>query len=124
MAHSEAIRFSLVKLEIEIRMLRLLVRETALAMDVLPHALVPHRLAHKISTYNCYTNRLCTQSADQANLVHGANGYSRHWPFEHILRHHRRYRMTEDAEEIQMRKVAVYLFGFGGSRSEDEAGQA
>ena len=32
--------------------------------------------------------------------------------FEHIYRHHRRYRITEGAEEIQMRRVAGYLFGF------------
>jgi drug/metabolite transporter (DMT)-like permease len=38
--------------------------------------------------------------------VHGGIGYSRHKPFEHIYRHHRRYRITEGSEEIQMRKVA------------------
>ncbi|HUP21801.1 MAG TPA: acyl-CoA dehydrogenase family protein, partial [Thermoanaerobaculia bacterium] len=35
--------------------------------------------------------------------------------FEHIYRHHRRYRITEGSEEIQIRKVAAGLFGFGGS---------
>ena len=35
-----------------------------------------------------------------------------HKPFEHIYRHHRRYRITEGAEEIQMRRVAGYMFGF------------
>ena len=44
--------------------------------------------------------------------VHGGIGYSRHKPFEHIYRHHRRYRITEGSEEIQMRRVAGYLFGF------------
>jgi hypothetical protein len=34
-------------------------------------------------------------------------------PFEHIYRHHRRYRITEGSEEIQMRKVAQDLFGLG-----------
>jgi len=29
-------------------------------------------------------------------------GYTRHEPFEHIYRHHRRYRITEGAEEIQI----------------------
>ena len=29
---------------------------------------------------------------------------------------HRRYRITEGAEEIQMRKVAAYLFGYLGPR--------
>jgi peptide chain release factor 3 len=43
--------------------------------------------------------------------VHGGIGYSRHKPFEHIYRHHRRYRITEGSEEIQMRKVGAYLFG-------------
>jgi acyl-CoA dehydrogenase len=46
--------------------------------------------------------------------VHGGIGYSRHKPFEHIYRHHRRYRITEGSEEIQMRKVAGHLFGFMG----------
>ena len=34
-------------------------------------------------------------------------------PFEHIYRHHRRYRITEGSEEIQMRNIARGLFGFG-----------
>jgi hypothetical protein len=37
---------------------------------------------------------------------------SRHKPFEHIYRHHRRYRITEGSEEIQMRRVAGYIFGY------------
>jgi acyl-CoA dehydrogenase len=45
----------------------------------------------------------------------GGVGYSRHMPFEHIYRHHRRYRITEGSEEIQMRKVGQHLFGFGRS---------
>ena len=36
---------------------------------------------------------------------------TRHMPFEHIYRHHRRYRITEGAEEIQIRRVAGVLFG-------------
>ena len=34
----------------------------------------------------------------------------------HGYRHHRRYRITEGAEEIQMRKVGAYLFGYLGPR--------
>ena len=49
--------------------------------------------------------------------VHGGMGYSRYKPFEHIYRHHRRYRITEGAEEIQIRKVAAYLLGFVGANS-------
>jgi alkylation response protein AidB-like acyl-CoA dehydrogenase len=43
-------------------------------------------------------------------------GYTRHMPFEHIYRHHRRYRITEGSEEIQIRKVGHELFkrGLGG----------
>ena len=38
-------------------------------------------------------------------------------PFEHIYRHHRRYRITEGSEEIQMRRVAGYLFGLMSQRA-------
>ena len=57
------------------------------------------------------------EAADRAMQVHGGLGYSRHKPFEHIYRHHRRYRITEGAEEIQMRRVAGYLFGFMSQRA-------
>ena len=43
----------------------------------------------------------------------GGVGCSRHMPFEHISRHHRRDCITAGAEEIQTRKVAKHLFGFG-----------
>ena len=44
----------------------------------------------------------------------GARGHRlhAHKPFEHIYRHHRRYRITEGSEEIQLRKIAGHLFGF------------
>jgi alkylation response protein AidB-like acyl-CoA dehydrogenase len=44
-------------------------------------------------------------------------GYSRALPFEHIYRHHRRYRITEGTEEVQIRRVAQYLFNFSGKRA-------
>ena len=44
---------------------------------------------------NYWANRLCCEAADRAIQVHGGIGYSRHKPFEHIYRHHRRYRITE-----------------------------
>jgi acyl-CoA dehydrogenase len=50
---------------------------------------------------------------------HGGMGYSRHKPFEHIYRHHRRYRITEGSEEIQMRKVAGFLFGYMGPKRKE-----
>ena len=58
----------------------------------------------------------CCEAADRAIQVHGGIGYSRHMPFEHIYRHHRRYRITEGSEEIQIRRVAQYLFNFSGKR--------
>jgi alkylation response protein AidB-like acyl-CoA dehydrogenase len=61
---------------------------------------------------NYWANRMCCEAADRAMQVHGGLGYSRHKPFEHIYRHHRRYRITEGSEEIQMRRVAGYMFGF------------
>ena len=44
----------------------------------------------------------------------GGMGYNRAMPFEHIYRHHRRYRITEGSDEIQIRKVAGKLFGITG----------
>ena len=72
----------------------------------------PLSQSDKVSMCNFVANRLCCDAADRAMQVHGGLGYSRHQPFEHIYRHHRRYRITEGAEEIQMRRVAGYMFGF------------
>jgi hypothetical protein len=57
-------------------------------------------------------------ASNQAMQVHGGIGYSRHMAFEHIYRHHRRYRITEGSEEIQIRKVGAFLFGFLGPKRE------
>ena len=65
--------------------------------------------------WEIWANRLCREAADRAMQVHGGMGYSRHKPFEHIYRHHRRYRITEGSEEIQKRKVAGFLFGYMGA---------
>ena len=73
---------------------------------------IERELSDKVSMCNYWANRLCCEAADRAMQVHGGLGYSRHKPFEHIYRHHRRYRITEGAEEIQMRRVAGYMFGF------------
>jgi acyl-CoA dehydrogenase len=48
--------------------------------------------------------------------VHGGIGYSRYKQFEHHYRHHRRYRITEGSDEIQLRKIAGHLFGYIGGR--------
>jgi acyl-CoA dehydrogenase len=56
---------------------------------------VEKQLSDKVSMCNYWANRLVCEAADRAMQVHGGIGYSRHKPFEHIYRHHRRYRITE-----------------------------
>ena len=63
---------------------------------------------------NYRANRLACDAADRAIQVHGGIGYTRHLPFEHIYRHHRRYRITEGSDELQLRRIAGRLFGFTG----------
>jgi acyl-CoA dehydrogenase len=116
LANNQAIQWPLVELATQVEMLRQLIRKTAWEMDQMPHPEVERRLSDKVSMCNYWANRLCCEAADRAMQVHGGIGYSRHKPFEHIYRHHRRYRITEGSEEIQMRKVAAYLFGFAGPR--------
>ena len=84
-----------------------LIHKTAWELDRSHHMDVTDR----VSMCNYRANRLCCEAADQAIQVHGGIGYTRHKPFEHIYRHHRRYRITEGSEEIQIRRVAGILFG-------------
>jgi acyl-CoA dehydrogenase len=109
---NQGIQFPLVELHTEAAMLRQLVYATAQRMDEMPKVEVARRLTDQVSMCNYRANRLACEAADRAIQVHGGIGYSRHKPFEHIYRHHRRYRITEGAEEIQMRKIAGKLFGF------------
>ena len=119
LSENQAIQFPLVELATQAEMLRLLIRETAWRMDNMPHKDVEKQISDKVSMCNYWANRLCCEAADRAMQVHGGIGYSRHKPFEHIYRHHRRYRITEGSEEIQMRKVAAFLFGYLGPRREE-----
>jgi alkylation response protein AidB-like acyl-CoA dehydrogenase len=116
LAENQAIQWPLIELATQAEALRLLIRKTAWEMDRTPHKEIEHRLSDKVSMCNYWANRLCCEAADRAMQVHGGIGYSRHKPFEHIYRHHRRYRITEGSEEIQMRKVGAYLFGYAGPR--------
>jgi alkylation response protein AidB-like acyl-CoA dehydrogenase len=118
LADNQAIQWPLVELYTQSEMLRLLIRKTAWEMDRMPHKEIERQISDKVSMCNYWANRLCCEAADRAMQVHGAIGYSRHKPFEHIYRHHRRYRITEGSEEIQMRKVAAFLFGYLGPRRE------
>jgi acyl-CoA dehydrogenase len=110
---NQGIQFPLVELQTQCEMLRALIHKTAWLMD----RDGAFSVSDKVSMCNYWANRLCCQAADQAMQVHGGLGYSRHKPFEHIYRHHRRYRITEGAEEIQMRRVAGYMFGFMKQRA-------
>ena len=105
---NQAIQFPLVELQTQCEMLRALIHKTAWGMDTYG----AFSQSDKVSMCNYWANRLCCEAADRAMQVHGGLGYSRHKPFEHIYRHHRRYRITEGAEEIQMRRVAGYMFGY------------
>ncbi len=118
LARNQAIQFPLVELATQCEMLRMLIYKTAWQMDQMPHKEVEKQLSDKVSMCNYWANRLVCEAADRAMQVHGGIGYSREKPFEHIFRHHRRYRITEGAEEIQMRKVGAYLFGYLGPRRE------
>jgi alkylation response protein AidB-like acyl-CoA dehydrogenase len=118
LARNQAIQFPLVELATQCEMLRMLIYKTAWQMDNMPHKEIEKTLSDKVSMCNYWANRLVCEAADRAMQTHGGIGYSRHKPFEHIYRHHRRYRITEGAEEIQMRKVGAYLFGYLGPRKD------
>jgi alkylation response protein AidB-like acyl-CoA dehydrogenase len=109
LAVNQAIQWPLVELQTEAQMVRLLVRSTAAELDRQHHLAVSDHVAMA----NYRANRLACDAADRAMQVFGGLGYTRHQPFEHIYRHHRRYRITEGSEEMQMRRVAQRLFGFG-----------
>ncbi len=104
---NQGIQFPLVELHARCEMLRALIHKTAWLMD----RDGAFSVSDKVSICNYQANRLCCEAADFAMQVHGGMGYSRYKPFEHIYRHHRRYRITEGADEIQMRRAAGYLFG-------------
>jgi alkylation response protein AidB-like acyl-CoA dehydrogenase len=110
LAANQAIQFPLAELHTECAMVRGLVHRTAWHLDRQDHM----EVSDQVSMANYRANRLACDAADRAIQVHGGVGYSRHYPFEHIYRHHRRYRITEGSDEIQLRKIAGHLFGFMG----------
>ena len=106
---NQAIQFPLVELHTEAAMLRQL-SATRRGCSTSKHHM---EVTHHVAMCNYRANRLACEAADRAMQTCGGIGYTRHMPFEHIYRHHRRYRITEGSEEIQMRKVGQHLFGFG-----------
>jgi alkylation response protein AidB-like acyl-CoA dehydrogenase len=110
LAANQAIQWPLAEKQTECEMVRGLVYKTAWELDRGNHM----QISDKVAMCNYRGNRLACEAADLAIQVHGGIGYSRHKPFEHIYRHHRRYRITEGSEEIQIRNVAGHLMGFRG----------
>ncbi len=113
LANKQAVQFPLVELYAECEMVRNFIFKTAWQMD----RQNPLEISDMVSICNFRANRLVCEAADRAMQVHGGMGYSRALPFEHIYRHHRRYRITEGTEEVQIRRVAQYLFGFSGKKA-------
>lgn len=113
LSRKQAIQFPLAELYSECEMVRNYIFRTAWEMDRRD----PLEISDMVSICNFRANRLVCEAADRAMQIHGGVGYSRHKPFEHIYRHHRRYRITEGSEEVQIRRVAQYLFGFAGKKA-------
>jgi acyl-CoA dehydrogenase len=103
---NQGIQFPLAELWTECELVRGLVRRTAQELDRHHHM----EVTHLVAMANYRANRLACEAADRAMQTCGGMGYTRHMPFEHIYRHHRRYRITEGSEEVQLRKVAQELF--------------
>jgi alkylation response protein AidB-like acyl-CoA dehydrogenase len=113
LATRQAVQWPLAELSTEAEMVRTLVQKVAWQLDgVKARGEAAVSIGHRVSMCNYRANRLVCDAADRAMQIFGGLGYSRHEPFEHIYRHHRRYRITEGAEEVQIRRVAGELLGF------------
>jgi alkylation response protein AidB-like acyl-CoA dehydrogenase len=103
---NQGIQFPLAELWTECELVRGLVWRVAAELDRHHHM----EVTHLVAMANYRANRLACDAADRAMQTCGGIGYTRHMPFEHIYRHHRRYRITEGSEEVQLRKVGYDLF--------------
>jgi acyl-CoA dehydrogenase len=116
LASNQSIQFPLAELQTDYELIRALTLQVAAAMDGMSKTEVARRLSDKVAMCNYRANRLACEAADTAIQVHGGIGYSRYKQFEHHYRHHRRYRITEGSDEIQLRKIAGTMFGYLGRR--------
>ncbi|HWD74556.1 MAG TPA: acyl-CoA dehydrogenase family protein [Solirubrobacteraceae bacterium] len=116
LADYQGIQWQLVELQTEAELVRSLLYRTAWEMDARGGASTSAKVSvsDKVSMVNYRANRLACDAADRAMQVHGGLGYTRHQPFEYIYRHHRRYRITEGSDELQLRRIAGRLFSFTG----------
>jgi alkylation response protein AidB-like acyl-CoA dehydrogenase len=130
LADYQGIQWQLVELQTDAELLRNTIRKTAWEMDQAGDgdgASTEAKVAvtDKVSMVNYRGNQLACRAADRAIQIHGGVGYTRHVPFEHIYRHHRRYRITEGSDELQMRRIASKMFDFKELRRKaDEAAAA
>jgi alkylation response protein AidB-like acyl-CoA dehydrogenase len=117
LADYQGIQWQLVELHTEAELVRNTLYRTAWQMDLQGGDSTSARVSvtDKVSMVNYRANRLACEAADRAIQVHGGLGYTRRVPFEFIYRHHRRYRITEGSDELQLRRIAGRLFGFTGN---------
>ncbi|WP_028652694.1 acyl-CoA dehydrogenase family protein [Nocardioides halotolerans] len=104
----QGLQWQLVELQTEAELVRNSILRTAWEMDVNGKTGV----SDKVSMVNLRGNRLVCEAADRAMQIHGGAGYTRHLPFEYIYRHHRRYRVTEGSDEVQLRRIAAAMWDF------------
>jgi acyl-CoA dehydrogenase len=118
LADYQGVQWQLVELQTEAELVRNTLYKTAWQMDEGGGAstIAKVSVSDKVSMVNYRSNRLACDAADRAIQVHGGLGYTRHQPFEYIYRHHRRYRITEGSDELQLRRIAGRLFGFSGPK--------
>ncbi|HLH67331.1 MAG TPA: acyl-CoA dehydrogenase family protein [Solirubrobacteraceae bacterium] len=118
LAEHQGVQWQLVELHTEAELVRNTLYRTAWEMDRLGGATTAAKVAvtERVSMVNYRANRLACEAADRAIQVHGGLGYTRALPFEHIYRHHRRYRITEGSDELQLRRIAGSLLGLRRTR--------
>ncbi|MGA9858178.1 MAG: acyl-CoA dehydrogenase family protein [Solirubrobacteraceae bacterium] len=117
LADHQGVQWQLVELQTEAELVRNTLYRTAWQMDQAGDGAstgAKTSVSDKVSMVNYRANRLACDAADRAIQVHGGLGYTRHVPFEYIYRHHRRYRITEGSDELQLRRIAGRLFGYAG----------
>ena len=108
----QGIQWQLVELQTETEFIRNTVYKVAAQMDQMSRKEHEEYLSGVIAMCNYKANQLVCNAADRAMQIHGGSGFSRHQPFESIYRHHRRYRLTEGSDEVQMRRIANRMFDF------------
>ncbi|MBM6545415.1 acyl-CoA dehydrogenase family protein [Janibacter sp. YIM B02568] len=109
----QGIQWQLVELQTEAELIRALIQKTATMMDDVGKTGV----SANVAMVNFRANQLACTAADRAMQIHGGVGYTRHKQFEHLYRHHRRYRITEGTDELQKRRIAASMFDFRSSRT-------